>query len=106
MSSGWATMHSARLILLSSGPENNRAISASPPEATRAPAPSPWAQPRLDGGLSADACIDLVEDQGGQPVGVSSDRLDRQHQARQLAARGDPSQGGDRLARVRGEHHL
>src|SRR5471030_1980864 len=37
MSSGCATMQSARLILLSSGPENNRGISALPPEAARVP---------------------------------------------------------------------
>ena len=47
--------------------------------------------------------VDLVEDERGRVVGLGEDLLDRERDARQLAARGDPGQRPGRLARVRGE---
>src|SRR3989442_5292938 len=42
------------------------------------------ADTNLDRGLAADAGVDLVEDERWQPVRVSTDRLDGEHQPREL----------------------
>ena len=56
-----------------------------------------------DGHASADAGVHLVEHQGGYTVGAGQDRRERQHGARQLAARDDLGQRPDLLARVRAQ---
>src|SRR5689334_10719691 len=49
---------------------------------------------------SADADIDFVKDKRGHGVGSAEDRLERQHQARALAAAGDASERPEWLARI------
>src|SRR5712692_3302494 len=44
------------------------------------------AQADLDGGLAADAGVDLIENQGRQAVRIRAHGLDGEHQARELAA--------------------
>ncbi len=58
------------------------------------------------GGFAADAGVDLIEDQGRNPIGLGSRPFQRQHQTRQLAARGDPRQGLGSLSRIGGEVEL
>ena len=50
-----------------------------------------------------DAPVDLVEDQGGRGAGARQHHLQRQHEARQLAAGGDLDQRAERRAGV-GRH--
>ena len=63
----------------------------------------PQAAPDRVGAPPADPGVDLVEDEDGRVVGLGEDALDRQRDARQLAARGDPGERPGRLAGVRGE---
>ncbi len=51
----------------------------------------------------ANALIDLVEDQAGDLVGTSQDVLERQHQARGLASRGDLDQRDAEVRLLRGQ---
>ena len=44
------------------------------------------AQADLNGGLAANAGVDLIEDQCRQTIGVGSDRFDREHHSREFAA--------------------
>ena len=44
------------------------------------------AQADLDRGLAAYARVDLVENQGWQPVRIRANGLDGEHQSRELAA--------------------
>ena len=54
----------------------------------------------------ADADVDLVEDERGHLVGRGEDGLERQHDARRLAAGGDPGQRLERLAGVGRDQEL
>ena len=63
----------------------------------------PQAAPDRVRAAPADPRVDLVEDEDGRLVGLGQDALDRQRDARQLAARRDPRERPGRLARVRGE---
>ena len=52
------------------------------------------------GNRAADAAVDLVEDQGAAAGGTRGDDLERQHEAREFAARGDAVERAGRAAGV------
>ena len=63
----------------------------------------PQAAPDRVGAAPADARVHLVEHEGRRRVRLGEDLLDRQRDARQLAAGGDPGERAERLAGIRGE---
>ena len=61
----------------------------------------PLADRRGDG--AADAAVDLVEDQGRHRGGAGEHQLQGQHEARQLAARGDARERAERRSGIGGD---
>ena len=53
--------------------------------------------------LAGDAGVDLIKDQRGDAVTIGDDRFERQHDARELASRGDFGDGLRNFSLVRGD---